>query len=101
MKTNYRLWRAQIMPAVRASQLENLLTGIGHMLAKTVTVKHGDSTTEKGNVEYTKWVTHDHALLGYTLSSLTREVLMSVMTHTTTARAWGTLEEMFASCARS
>jgi hypothetical protein len=85
------------MLAVRVAQLENLLTGVDHMLEKTVTIKHGDSTTEKANPEYTKWVTHDQAQLGYILSSLTREVLMSVTTHTTLAGAWGALEEMFAS----
>jgi hypothetical protein len=46
-------------------------------------------------------VTRDQALLGYLLSSLTREVLMSVTTHTTSAAIWGALEEMFASCTRA
>jgi hypothetical protein len=34
-KTNYRLWRAQIMPAIRAAHLEALLTGANEPPAET------------------------------------------------------------------
>jgi hypothetical protein len=73
------------------------------MPAQMITVKHDDSTTEQLNPEYTKWVTRDQALLGYIFSTLTREVLMSVMTHSSSAGAWGALDEKFTSrtCAQS
>jgi hypothetical protein len=47
------------MPAVHSAQLEDLLTGIDRMTSKTITIKTGDSTTEKPNPEYFRWVTHD------------------------------------------
>jgi hypothetical protein len=52
---------------------------------KMTTIKDSDSTTEQVNPEYIKWVNCDQALLGYILSSLTRDVLMSVTTHTSLA----------------
>jgi hypothetical protein len=61
--------------------------------AKTFTVKNGDSTTDQVNTEYTKWVTRDQALLGYIMASLTRDVLMSVATHTTSPRYGVLLQE--------
>jgi hypothetical protein len=81
-KTNYRLWCAQIIPTVHAAQLEDL-TGDDHKPAKLISIKNGDSVMEQPNPEYTKWETHDQALLGYLLSSLSRETLMGVTTHTT------------------
>jgi hypothetical protein len=100
-KTNYRLWRAHIMPAICSAQLEDLLTGINRMSAKTIAVKNGDSTTVQANPEYTKWVTCDQALLGYIMASLSRDVLMSVATHTTSAKVWGALTGMFGTCTRA
>jgi hypothetical protein len=37
-KTNYRLWRSQIMPVIRSTQLEDLLTGNDRMPAKTIVI---------------------------------------------------------------
>jgi hypothetical protein len=50
--------------------------------AKTISVKTGDTVTQKANPDYVRWVTHDQALLGYLLSSLTQEILMGVTTLT-------------------
>jgi hypothetical protein len=96
-KANYRLWRAQIMPPIRVAQLVDLLTNVEPMLAKTISVKSGDSTIEQPNPEYIKWMNQDQALLGYLLSSMTREVLTSVMTLTTSVATWSALEGMFTS----
>jgi hypothetical protein len=43
------------------------------MPAEKLTEKTGDTVTEKINPEYTRWVAHDQALLGYLLSSLIGE----------------------------
>jgi uncharacterized membrane protein YgcG len=83
------------MPASRSAQLEDLLTGDDRMSAKTIALQNGNSTTDKLNPEYTKWVTRGQALLGYILASLSRDVLMSVATHTSSAEVWGALVGMF------
>jgi hypothetical protein len=87
-KTNYRLWCAQIMSAVRSTQLEDLLTDVERMPAKMLTITKDDEVLEQPNPEYTKWVTRDQALLGYIFSSLPQEVLMGVTTHTSSATVW-------------
>ena len=84
-KTNYRLWSAQILPPIRSAQLYNLLIGKEKMPAETVSVTTNGAPMDTPNPEYINWVTRDQALLGYILSSLTREVLMGVTTATTSA----------------
>jgi hypothetical protein len=96
-KTNYRLWHTQVLPGVRAAQLEDILLSIKKMPEKTITIKNGDSVTSMANPEFIKWCTRDRALLSYLLSSLTREVLMGVTSHTSSAAVWAALEEMFSS----
>jgi hypothetical protein len=85
------------LPPIRAAQLEGFLTATDKMPAKTVRAKTGDTITETPNPEYTRWVTKDQALLGYLFSSLTREVLMSVITHSTSVEVWSVLADMFGS----
>jgi hypothetical protein len=50
---------------------------------------------EKHNPEYANWLTRDQALLGYLLSSLSRDVLMSVTMAVASVEAWHTLEGMY------
>jgi hypothetical protein len=52
-KTNYRIWHAQIMFIICATQLEDL-TSTDRKPVKLVSVKNGDSVTEQPNPEYTK-----------------------------------------------
>jgi hypothetical protein len=74
-KMNYQVWRMQVMPAICAAHLEDLLFGIEKMPTKMIADKDGDATLEKSNPDYLNWVTRDQVLLGYIFSSLTREVL--------------------------
>jgi hypothetical protein len=99
-KTNYLLWRAQVMLAIRAAHLDDLL-GVEKMSAKTTTTKDGDSVVEKNNPDYLNWVTRDQALLEYMFSSLTREVVQGVTTLTMSAVVWSVLHEMYASHTRT
>jgi hypothetical protein len=100
-KTNYRLWSAQILPPIRSAQLYNLLIGKEKMPAETVSVTTNGAPMDTPNPEYINWVTRDQALLGYILSSLTREVLMGVMTAMTSADVWSSLAAMYGSCTRA
>jgi hypothetical protein len=70
-KANYYLWHAQILPSIRATQMEDLLLGVEKKPPKLITEKADDSTTEKTNPKYIAWLARDQALLGYLLSSLT------------------------------
>jgi hypothetical protein len=100
-KANYHLWRAQILPPIHAAQLEDVLTGVEMIPTKTIKVKSGDSVVEQTNPDYVHWSTRDQALLRYIFSSLMREVLMSVTTHSTSAEVWNALEGMYGSHTRA
>jgi hypothetical protein len=71
-KTNYLVWRQQVLPSIRATQLEDLLYNVEKMLPKTLPVQKGETTTDKPNPEYIAWMTHEQALLGYLVSSMAR-----------------------------
>jgi hypothetical protein len=45
-KNNYPLWSAQVLPAIRAAQLEGLLTGDEKQLEKTLSVSKVDNSTD-------------------------------------------------------
>jgi hypothetical protein len=100
-KTNYMLWKAQVLPPIRAAQMEGLLTGVEAMPAQTIVVKSGDTTSAQPNPEYARWVSRDQVVLGYLFSSLTREVLMGVTTLTTSTDVWRTLDGMYATRTRA
>jgi hypothetical protein len=52
-KSNYRLWRAQILPSIRAAHLEDILTGAEKKPVKTIVERSGDASAEKPNPAYT------------------------------------------------
>jgi hypothetical protein len=100
-KTNYMLWHAQVMSAIRATHFDDLLLGKEKMSAKTVSDKVDDVVTEKPNPNYLNWVMRDQALLGYLFSLLTREVLQGITMLMTSASVWSTLEDMYSSHTRA
>jgi hypothetical protein len=97
-KTNYLLWRAQVMPALREAQFKGLLTSDDMLPAKQIIVMNDDKmTTSTTNPAYVAWVARDQAVLGYLLSSLTCETLMHVSQCTTVTQAWTTLATLYSS----
>jgi hypothetical protein len=101
IRTNYMLWRAQIMLSIRAAQLEGVLTGADPEPPTTITNKPGDTLSTVPNPEYARWIARDQAVLGYLLSSLTREVLTNVATLSSSAEVWSTLVATYASHTRA
>jgi hypothetical protein len=62
-----------------------------------------DKSKQQWNQTYVAWMARDQAVVGYILSTLTREILLHVSRCTTTAEAWNTLVALYLSqtCARS
>jgi uncharacterized membrane protein YgcG len=101
-KTNYPLWRAQVLPALHAGQFEALLTGDDPAPEQYLVVTNVDKTTTKQiNPAYTSWIARDQAVLGYLLSSLTRETLLHVSRCTTAAQAWRILANLYSTQTRA
>jgi hypothetical protein len=95
-KTNYPLWCAQVLSTIRAAQLDGLLTGAETAPEQYLTVTRADKMVSKEpNPAYASWVARDQAILGYVLSSLTRETLMHVSRCSTLAHVWSTLVDLY------
>jgi hypothetical protein len=77
-KSNYPLWSAQVLPALRAPQLQDLLTSIEMAPTKEITTMVDDKPVKQINPTYSTWVARDQVVLGYQLSTLTYEMLMHV-----------------------
>jgi uncharacterized membrane protein YgcG len=101
-KSNYPLWSAQILPAIRAARLEGLLSGAEESPEEYISITNADKTVVKQpNPAYSAWVAQDQAVLGYLLSSLTRETLLHVSRCKTSAQAWSTLANLYSSQSRA
>jgi hypothetical protein len=97
MKTNYPLWSTQVLPPIRAVQLEGLLIGDDKELEKTITKIVDEKFVQEPNPTYVLWVTRDQAVLEFLLSSLMRETLMHVSRCTSSVQAWSALNELYSS----
>jgi histone deacetylase 1/2 len=89
-RDNFPLWKAQVMPPLRALQLVGFLDGTAEVPSKTITVEMENKKGEKcpqvvPNEAYTAWVSQNQQVLGFLLSSLSREVLTQVASLTTAA----------------
>ncbi|CAN6284799.1 unnamed protein product [Urochloa humidicola] len=101
-KTNHALWKAQVRAAVRGARLQGFLTGATKAPPAEIIVKGANDKEEKvPNPALEDWEATDQQVLGYLLSSLSKEVLSQVATCATATEAWTIIEEMFASQTRA
>jgi hypothetical protein len=96
-KSNYPLWSAQVLPAIHAAQLYDLLTGDEVSPVKKLSTEIDGKTIKQPNPVYTVWVAQGQAVLGYLLSTLTHETLMHVSRCATAAEVWQTLVDLYSS----
>jgi hypothetical protein len=97
-KTNYPLWRAQVLLAISAAQLDGLLTDAENAPKQYISVTNDDKPVSKEiNPTYNSWVAWDKDVLGYVLSSLTGETLMYVSRCLTAAHEWSTMADLYSS----
>ena len=83
-RTNYVLWRAQVTPQLRGAGVFGYADGTTPEPAKFLTTKDKDGKeTSAPNPLHPFWVLEDQQVLGYLLSTLTKEVLLQVTTITT------------------
>ncbi|CAN6278793.1 unnamed protein product [Urochloa humidicola] len=84
-RNNFPLWKAQVMPAIRGAQLEGFLDGTVAAPAKTIEVTVDGKKLMQPNDEYAKWIASDQQVLGYLLSTLSKDILTHVALKTTSA----------------
>jgi hypothetical protein len=96
-QANYPLWTAQVLPAIRAAQLDDLLTCADLPPEKEITSVVDNKLIKSRNSAYSVWVARDQAVLGYLLSTLTHETLQHVSRCSTSAQAWRMLADLYSS----
>ena len=88
-RSNYNLWRSQILPTVRAYDLENYLLGT---VTPPVKFVNNQSTV---NPAYSQWLRLDQFLLSWLLSSIFESMLGHVVNCNSSSEIWTTLGQLF------
>lgn len=94
-RTNFLLWKAQVVPILRGIQLFGYLDGTTPMPPATVTEGTGATVRQVDNPAHSAWIIQDQAILGGLLSSMTEDVLPQLTRIGTSAEVWRTLHTMF------
>lgn len=102
-KTNFVLWKAQVLAALRGAQLAGFLDDSIKPPSKMVVLQDKDGNTGEKvvNAAYTQWVAQEQQVLSYLLMSLSREVLTQVATLTRASEVWSAIEGIYASQSRA
>lgn len=100
-KANHALWKVQVSAAVRGARLQGHLTGATKRPPAEIAVTKDGATKKEPNPAHEDWEATDQQVLGYLLSSLTREVLMQVATCDTAAEVWSAIEQMYSTHTRA
>jgi hypothetical protein len=86
------------MPAIRVAELEGFLTDDEKSSTKTISGKDDKGKDVLLHKQaYSQWVARDQAVLGYLLSSLSRETLVTVATCICATDAWSDLSKLYSS----
>ena len=100
-KGNHALWKAQVSAAVRGARLQGYLTGAVKAPDAKISVTTDGKTVTKPNPTFEDWEANDQLVLGYILSSLSRDVLIQVATSKMAAEAWRAIEELYSNRTRA
>ncbi|WVZ49109.1 hypothetical protein U9M48_000490 [Paspalum notatum var. saurae] len=101
---NYLLWAAQVLPYLRSQGLSGHIDGSLPAPSQTIATTPSEDTGERSiivNPEFTSWYHRDQLVLSVINSSLTEEILSTVVHCTSACQTWRTLEKMFASSSRA
>ena len=88
------LWRSQIIPTVRAYNMEAFLFGTTSPPINDSSNSSATSVNSEVNPEYLQWIRLDQFLLGWILSSISESMLGHVV-NCTTSEIWKILDQLF------
>jgi hypothetical protein len=91
------MWQAQVLTAIRDSHLMGHLTGATSTPTVEVATMVNGKESKTSNPDYNDWYAMDQQVLGFFLSSLSREIMAQVTTKPTAATTWAALEAMSSS----
>ncbi|KAL5763417.1 hypothetical protein ACOSP7_019681 [Xanthoceras sorbifolium] len=95
--SNYIYWKAQVLPAIRALELDDFITGLRACPPKFI--ENISSTTGAKlltiNAAYLSWRKADQLLLSWLLSTLSPAIMGQVTECPTSCEAWSSLEKLY------
>jgi hypothetical protein len=100
-KTNFLLWRAQLLPHLCGAQLLGFLDGSNPAPPQQIASSIDPNARAIPNPAYDRWFNQDQQILSGLLSLMTEDVLGDVMTATSSKEAWDILNNMFSSASRA
>jgi hypothetical protein len=101
-RQNHAMWSAQVLATLRGARLERYVNGKAVAPAAEVEEKKADGKTiMASNPAYEEWFAADQQVLGFLLSSLSKDILAQVAISRTSAEAWKAISDMFASHTRA
>jgi hypothetical protein len=100
-KKNYLLWRAQLLPYLRSTNLMGYLDGSTPAPAKQVASSTAVRAELVSNPAYTDWYNQDQQLLNGFLSSMAEDVLRDDSHAASSKEAWDILKRMFSASTRA
>jgi len=95
-KTNFALWKVQVLPAIRGAQQMGYIDGT--IPAPPLLIageKDGDPKVP--NSKHANWLAKDQQVFSYLIGSISRDILAQVASFVSARDLWRALEEMFSS----
>jgi hypothetical protein len=100
-RNNHSTWRAQVLATLCGARLEGFITGKKKAPTAEVEVKEGNDKIIILNPEYEDWHAADTQVLGFLLTSVSKETLVRTAAPKSTAEAWKILEDQLATQTRA
>jgi uncharacterized membrane protein YgcG len=97
-KANHVTWKAQVMVVLQGARLVGHVTRVVQAPPQEIDGKEGSKVL---NLAYEEWYAIDQQVLGFLLSSLSKNIAPQVATKLTRADAWKEVENMFSSRMRA
>ena len=99
-RLNHAFWRSQILPTVRAHDLEGFL--LGTRLKPTEFLSYSTTCHDPiRNPDYLTWMRLDQFLMSWLLSSINEQMLGHVFQCNTSTEIWKVLDQLFSTRSRA
>jgi hypothetical protein len=102
---NHGMWSTQVLAILRGARLERYVNSKVVAPPEEFDEKKGDvnngAPVKVSNLAYEEWFAMNQQVLGFLLTSLSKDILAQVATARTSAEAWKTITDMFASHTRA
>jgi glutathionylspermidine synthase len=93
-----RSGRRRFFPSFVAHNCRATLMADGSANApeEQIDVKNGDKTVKESNPEYIRWAVLEQQVIGFLITSMSKEVMGQVSSYTTPQEVWNMLEQTYA-----